>query len=166
VGSLCPFPAVLRGFGADNGEWGAFTGLVDPGPLLGLVSCFGLCGDSVRPYRFRVVLEMKTFLFIIELHCFLFAVAFLYGGFACLISPTEPEVEEQKKDFEALRKRGGWEYAYFFLNYPHSLLGRARLYRNVPSHWKVRPVARRLILAGLLCVAIAGAIRIYLGTLE
>lgn len=104
---------------------------------------------------------MNTFLIIVGIHTVLIGFGLVFGGVMALAEPTDEELELTREAFEKERQKSPWRACYLY-----SSKYRYRGLSLAIAHWPHRPVCRRLIYSGVVCLAIAAAIGYHFGALN
>lgn len=103
---------------------------------------------------------MKILGIIVGIHALLAGCGFLLAGVVSLAVPSNEEIQEQRREFEAQLKKGLLHYTMFYLR--HLILHDVKWIYSAISHWPQRRESRRLIYVGIACMAVAAVVGYFL----
>ena len=122
-------------------------------------ACISNAGGAAPVSFFVSAKAMHTLLLIIAIHALLFGFAFSFAGWCTLIAASDAEEAEFKESYQLARRQGWFKAWLCYRQFRRNFASFPRLAGN----WTNRTDARKLVFAGLACLAIAAILGFPLG---
>ena len=107
---------------------------------------------------------MHALLIVVGVNAAMLGVALTFGGFATIVAPGTAESEEARQAIEAARARSWFHVqAEAFRQAARAKVSWISVFI---AHWPERPLGRRLMYVGAICLAIAAVIGYRFGAFD